>query len=160
VARVRSPGTVPAPGARYVMLACVLPIVAGGIVYLLFRDPRLWMFRWAAWIGLDGLIAAARVHSLPHGPSMPEWLLFSFPDGVWVFAGTAFFARLWHDGRWAQRLCWIGVAPAMAIGGEVGQALGLVPGTFDGTDLVSYAVAAALALGVATAAVGRARRSG
>lgn len=156
--RARPPAAVGPPGAGFVLLWCALPILAGGLVYLLFRDERLWMFRWAGWVGLDGVIAAARVHSLPHRAALPDWLLFSAPDGVWVFASTAFFARLWHDGPRVLRVLWIGIGPAMAIGGELGQALGPVPGTFDPADLAFYAGAAVLAVAVARAAEARARR--
>jgi len=147
------------PGLGFVTLYCGLPISLGGLIYLLFRDSSLLMFRWAGWLGLDGLIEAARVHSLPHAGSIPEWILFSLPDGVWVFACTAFFARLWHDGRWAARLFWIGMGSLLAIGGELGQAAGLVPGTFDWADMIFYAAAGGAALWLTQRAIRRARRA-
>jgi hypothetical protein len=133
----------------------------GGLIYLAFRDSSLLMFRWAGWIGLDGAIDSLRVHTLPHRSLLPDWVLFSVPDGVWVFACTAFFARLWHDGHWAFRVFWIGLGPALAIGGELGQlgVLGLVPGTFDVADLLFYLIATVAALWLAQRAVRRAREA-
>jgi hypothetical protein len=74
---------------------------------------------------------------------------------VWVFASTAFFTRLWHDGPWYLRAFWISLGPALAMGGELGQALGVVPGTYDPADLVFYGVSAMLAFLLASLAVRR-----
>jgi hypothetical protein len=150
---------IPGPGLGYVLVYCALPILVGGLIYLAFRDTSLLMFHWAGWIGLDSAIEAMRVHSLPHRAAIPDWVLFSVPDGVWVFACTAFFARLWHDGHWAFRVFWIGLGPALAIGGELGQLpfIGLVPGTFDPADLLFYIVSGGAALWLAQRAVQRAR---
>jgi hypothetical protein len=152
--------SIPGPGLGFVLLCCVLPVFVGGMIYLAFRDTSLLMFRWAGWLALDGAIEAMRSHTLPYRPGIPDWVLFSVPDGVWVFACTAFFARLWHDGHWAFRLFWIGLGPALAIGGELGQLpfVGLVPGTFDTADLLFYVIAAMGALAAARHATARARR--
>jgi hypothetical protein len=140
--------SIPGPGLRFVLLYCALPILVGGAIYLAFRDTSLLMFRWAGWIGLDTAVEAMRVHTMPYRPAIPDWILFSVPDGVWVFACTAFFARLWHDGPWYFRVFWIGLGPALAIGGELGQlpSIGLVPGTFDVADLLFYVLSLVAAL--------------
>mgnify|MGYP006971705643 CR=1 FL=1 len=150
---------IPGPGLGFLALYCALPILVGGLIYLAFRDTSLLMFRWAGWVGLDVVIDAMRVYTLPHRPSVPDWILFSVPDGVWVFACTAFFARLWHDGHWFFRAFWIGMGPALAIGGELGQLpfIGLVPGTFDPADLVFYVACTAAALWLVRGALSRAR---
>ena len=153
----RRAGVASPPGVRFVLVFCVAPIVVGGLIYLAFRDEHLLMFRWAEWLGFGRLITAARLYSLRHGGALPEWVLYSVPDGVWVFASTAFFTRLWHDGHWLVRAFWISLGPALAMGGELGQALGIVPGTYDPADLLFYFVAAMLAFGAAQVAVVRAR---
>jgi hypothetical protein len=135
--------------ARYFLLAVVLPIVVGGLIYILFRTDTLLMFRWADALALTGPIARGRAAVAPLLPWVPGFVLFSIPDGVWVFSATAFFARLWSDGPLWMRVLWIGAAPAMAIGGELGQIVGLVPGTFDALDLIAYAAAALGALAAA-----------
>ncbi len=135
--------------ARYFLLAVVLPIVAGGLIYILFRTDTLLMFQWAEAMSLTDLITRSRAAAAPLLPWVPGFVLFSIPDGVWVFSATAFFARLWHDGPLWQRALWIGAAPVMAIGGELGQIVGLVPGTFDVLDLLAYVAATLGALAVA-----------
>ena len=137
---------------RFLLLCGFLPILVGGLIYILFRDESLCMFTWARALGLGGLVSEARVHSLPYVGYLPEWLLFSLPDGAWVFACTAVFARLWPDGPWLLRLGWIGSGSILAIGGEIGQWFGFVPGTFDPTDMVAYALAGVTAYLLANAA--------
>ena len=134
---------------RYFLLAVVLPIVVGGLIYILFRVDTLLMFKWADALLLTETIAGWREQAAPLRPYLSDFVLFSVPDGVWVFSATAFFARLWHDGPLWMRLMWIGATPAMAIGGELGQIVGLVPGTFDMADMLAYVVATLAALWVA-----------
>lgn len=142
---------------RYLLLAVVLPIVIGGLIYVLFRTDSLLMFDWAEQLLLTDLIDRGRAVAAPLLPRVPDFVLFCVPDGVWVFSATAFFARLWHDGPLWMRACWIGITPAMAIGGELGQATGLVPGTFDVLDLLAYIIATAGALWFAQRSAAAAR---
>ena len=112
------------------------------------------MFRWAATLHLAAGLDAARALAAPLAAWIPASILFSLPDGAWVFSYVAFFARLWQDGPLWMRLGWIGLGPAMAIGGELGQLVpGFVPGTFDPLDLVAYTAATAGALAVAYSSV-------
>ena len=141
---------------RYFLLAVVLPIVVGGLIYILFRTNTLLMFEWAETLSLTDLIIAGREAAAPLLPWVPGFVLFSVPDGVWVFSATAFFARLWHDGPLWMRLGWIGAAPAMAIGGELGQIIGLVPGTFDVIDMIAYIAAGLGAVWIARISADRA----
>lgn len=134
---------------RYFLLAVLLPMVIGGLIYLLFRTDSLLMFDWAEQLSLTTLIVRARAAAAPLLPHVPAAVLFSAPDGAWVFSATSFFARLWHDGPLWMRAGWIGIAPAMAIGGELGQIVGLVPGTFDVIDMIAYVTATAGALWIA-----------
>jgi len=124
---------------------CALPILIGGLIYIFWRDESLLMFEWAEAIGLTQWVVVAREAMGPYGSWVPEWVMFSVPDGAWVYAGTAFFGRLWRDGPMWAHVGWTGIAAALAIGGELGQITGLVPGTFDWVDLVCYAVAGCIA---------------
>ena len=142
---------------RYLLLAVVLPIVIGGLIYLLFRTDSLLMFAWADQLLLTDLIVRGRAAAAPLLPHVPGFVLFSVPDGVWVFSATAFFARLWHDGPLWMRAGWIGITPAMAIGGELGQITGLVPGTYDVLDMLAYITATAGALRTAQRSAAAAR---
>ena len=131
---------------RYTLGSCALPMVLGGAIYLLFRDTGMLMFHWVDTLGLSAPLTSARAWAAPARSSLPTWLLYSVPDGAWVYSCTAFFAGLWPDGPALQRWGWISVGAVLAIGGELGQAAGLVPGTFDPADVIACALAATLAV--------------
>ena len=69
---------------------------------------------------------------------------------MWVYAGTAFFARLWRDEALLPRMCWTSVIAVLGVGSEVGQMLAVVPGTFDPVDAWLCVIGAVVAYFVAT----------
>lgn len=128
----------------FIVVHCVIPLWIGGWIYLLWRSESLLMFQWAESIGIRWFVEMGRDWFGHIGPSLPDWFLFSVPDGAWVYVATAFFGRLWRTGPLWSHVCWTSIAPALAIGGELGQIPGFIPGTFDWMDLVAYLLAAAI----------------
>lgn len=122
----------------------VLPIVLGAAVYLLWRSPRLLVFRWMEAASLDGIVAAARLWAA--GTRPPGWLLFSLPDALWVYAFTACMALIWRGRPPRQAAFWIALGPLLSVGSELAQLAGALPGTFDPADLWLSAAASALPL--------------
>jgi hypothetical protein len=106
--------------AGFLAVHVALPLLIGGGVYLLWRDPSLLMFHWLDAVGGLPALAPARAWAAPLRADLPDWLLFSVPDGAWVYACVAFFGRLWLDGPAIPRALWTGLGPALAIGGELG----------------------------------------
>ena len=127
---------------RYVAINCVLPLVIGGMIYLLWRSDDMLMFKCADAIGLSPAIYAGRGSVGAFSEWIPDIILFSLPDAVWVYSGTAFFSRLWHDAPRIVHIGWSSIFAVLAIGSEIGQLAGLVPGTFDVMDAWLCAVAA------------------
>ena len=130
-------------GRRYcsstaeLILRVVLPLGLGSLIYLAWRSEDLWVFDWVAAAGGAQRVSTLRAAFDPWLPSLPQWLVFSLPDGLWTFAGTSWIAIIWSGKRRSTpALAWIAVIPALAIGGEVGQFCGFVPGRFDLMDLV------------------------
>lgn len=112
-----------------------LPLFLGGFVYILFRSESLLMFKWFHLLGADELIHGWRIQAAQYRNSIPEFILFSIPDGVWVYSLTVFMGALWHNASLPARFFWVSIGPLLGIGGELGQILGFVPGTFDYNDL-------------------------
>ena len=122
----------------------IVPILVGGIVYLTWRSPRLLMFAWMEHLGLASFVLELRVLGAPLSPFVPDIVRFSLPDAAWAYAATSWLTYLW---RWQQHpLRWIFITfgPVAVLGGELGQLVGLVPGTFDVHDLWLSAIGAAL----------------
>jgi hypothetical protein len=133
----------------FLLIHCAIPLWIGGWIYLLFRTESLLMFRWAETLGWLDFVQDQRTQWGPLRALLPGWVLYSLPDGVWVYVSTAFFGRLWRTGPLIPHLFWTGIASALALGGEFGQALGMVPGTFSWPDVLLYVLAALVSYWVA-----------
>ncbi len=138
--------TLPRLNAGYLLAQVALPLIVGGGIYICWRVDHLFMFHWFDLMGLTTAVEATRAAAMPLRPHLPDWWLFSVPDGAWVYASVAFFGRLWRDGPLWAAAAWTGIGPALAIGGELGQIPGWVPGTFDWVDVAWYVGAAGVAL--------------
>lgn len=146
---------------RY-LLHGVLPVVAGAAIYVLFRSPRLRVFDWLQAAGLGGAVPAARAWARPAVDVLPEWLLFSAPDGLWIYGLTACLALVWRGEPGRARRLWLCLPILLGGGGELGQLAGLVPGVFDPADLLLSLAAwgAAILLNLPGATDGKAARVG
>ena len=124
-----------APGAGIgpYILHVVVPVAIGAAVYLLFRTTSLLVFEWLRSIGL--LETTLAVRGLVAGINPPEWLLYCLPDGLWVYAVTSWMILIWKRN---PPLPWLFVGVALGVGGELGQAVAIVPGTYQHLDMVFY----------------------
>lgn len=117
---------------RYLLLQCLLPLTIGGIIYLLFRkDSRQFE------IVLDnlGIISENKFFVTDH---LPDWIPYNLPDGLWLYSFITYLALVWkRAGR--LNLIFIFFVPTLfAISIEFFQYAGLVKGTFDILDVITY----------------------
>jgi hypothetical protein len=117
-----------------------VPLFLGGAVYVLFRPRSLLMFDWFDAVGLGAAIDGAR--ALASGLAVPDVILFSLPNALWLYAFAFVIRRLWPSGIGAL---WVVAPVLLGVGAELGQLVGLVPGTFDILDFSTSVVAVALA---------------
>jgi len=104
----------------------VVPLTLGVVVYIGWRSTTLLVFGWMEIVGIPVDIWRSTV-------TLPPLILYSFPDGCWVFAGTSWMFLIW------KRLnSWVAVFVLLGTGSEVGQGVGIIPGTFEWNDLTSY----------------------
>ncbi|HKP37945.1 MAG TPA: hypothetical protein VJT71_13895 [Pyrinomonadaceae bacterium] len=122
------------------------PITVGGLIYIRWRDSNLVMFQWFRRLGLDAPIAWLRTGAGPVSEGWPFWLVYSLPDGLWVYALTALMILLWRDAVSSARFVWLSLGLLLGAGSELGQLAGIVPGSFDVIDLLVCVFAAAAAL--------------
>ena len=112
----------------------VLPIAIGTAIYLGWRSTTLLVFHWMAICGIPDDVFRPHIN-------LPQPLLYSLPDGCWAFAGTSWMLLIW------RRLHpWVFVFVVLGAGGELGQALSLVPGAFEWNDIGFYIGGFAFAL--------------
>lgn len=123
-----------------------LPLVVGGLLYLLARPTGIRLFAWLEAAGLGASVGFARDVAYPIAVWLPAWLRFSLPNALWVYAFAWLLSYVWAHRPTRESVPWLLVAPGLAIGWEVGQLTGLVPGTFDVLDLAFVLGASVLAL--------------
>jgi hypothetical protein len=122
-------------------------MLLGGVIYILWRDPALLMFKWFRVLGLEPLVLQLRLESSAVEPVLPRWILYSVPDGLWVYALTAFMAHAWAGSPSSPfKTFWLSLGLVLGAGSELGQLAHVVPGTFDWTDFLICLAAASLAL--------------
>lgn len=126
---------------NFILIFVIIPMLLGGMVYITFRSDSLLMFRWFDFLGLTSLVKDMRDLFGFLIYYLPDWVIFSFPDGVWVFSLTAFMAGIWRNGPKSSRLIWCSIGPLIGIGGEVAQYFSFIKGTFDIDDLAINLIA-------------------
>ena len=106
----------------------------GGLIYIFFRSTNLLMFDWFKAVGIYNYILSFRDYI--ESCFLPNWIIYSLPDGIWIYSLTSFMIIIWGKGKnkW-EKIFWLSMGPVLGTGAEIGQFLLIVPGHFDLIDL-------------------------
>jgi len=133
----------PRPPLCRLLLHVGLPLLIGGLIYLAWRSPTLTMFRW---LNVAGVTVQPLREAVAIFPPPADLIVFSLPNALWGYALVSFFCLLWkHQYDLAARI-WIAAACTLALAAEIGQAVHIVPGTFDPLDQLTAMAAICVAL--------------
>lgn len=131
----------------FVALHVVLPVFTGAAIYTLWRSKLLLVFAWYRCVGLYEPVLLLRSHVDNAKHLIPSPILYSLPDGLWVYSFTALLRYIWRQQpEGPSRHIWSLLPVTMAVCAEVGQRFRLVPGTFDWMDMALYVAAWLLAI--------------
>ncbi len=120
-----------------------LPIIFGGLIYILFRSDSLLMFKWFEFLGLSNIIYIVRECVI--NISLVDWVRYSLPDGLWVYSFSTVLIILWNENK--TLLFYFLLIPfLLGPGVEILQFFKLFEGTFDLMDLIITIVAFSLSL--------------
>lgn len=108
------------------ILHVVVPTAFGTSVYVGWRSTNLLVFEWIDYFALNAFVFRPSI-------VLPDWLLYSFPDGCWVYATTSWMLLIWN-----RFVLWTWIAVLLAASAEFGQLLGLVQGTYQTLDVLFY----------------------
>lgn len=122
-------------------LHVVMPIVIGSFIYIMFRQDTLLVFKWIDHVGLGSFIALIRERITL---SLPAFVKYSLPDGLWAYAFAYTIYQIWQHSRKIVTHSIIFGIPCIGIGSEVLQIPHLIQGTFDFNDVIAYGLAAVL----------------
>lgn len=120
----------------------LLPMVLAALIYLMYRDGNLIVFRLADLFGLSEGVDAMRASDWVIRNRPPGFVIYSLPGAMWLYAFSGFVMILWRGvGSIRVRRCWALVPLVVAVLSEGLQWLGSTDGTFDWQDTGAYAVA-------------------
>ncbi|AWG24237.1 hypothetical protein FK004_02865 [Flavobacterium kingsejongi] len=122
------------------ILGHLSPLFIGGMIYILFRKSSLIMFSWIDNVEIQQEINSLRNHRLYFQNKMPEWIMFSLPDGFCVFSYMNLMFLLWNNQMNIKNSFWLLIIPIVAILSELEQLITLIPETFYMKDLVMYVI--------------------
>lgn len=128
------------------ILRSFLPLLLGFSIYLLFRPYDLLVYRWLNTPDLISFINEARFFVNVSDFDVPDFIVFSLPDGLWIFSYVSFQQYIWKSKITKHSLMWILGLPFLAICHEFMQLIDYLPGTFDIFDIISYIFGTLLAI--------------
>ncbi|HSO32824.1 MAG TPA: hypothetical protein VLT33_09910 [Labilithrix sp.] len=146
-----APGPARGTASRALFLVA-LPLALGVVAYAAWRSDDVRIVSWLTRLSPGG-VQSARSGGAALG--VPRVIVGIVPDLAWAFAFGAALALVWRGRAGRQRTAWIAAGGGVALACELGQAWGLVPGTFDPLDLLAIAVG--YVAGVALSGRGTAR---
>lgn len=111
----------------------------GGLIYIIFRSSDLLMFKWISFFHLNQIVFFFRSFIFWKN-IFPKWVIYSLPDGLWMFSGTSLILNVWGNSINKQSIFWILMIPFIAILFEFLQLIHLMRGTFDIIDIVIYLI--------------------
>lgn len=116
----------------------VIPLIIGGLIYLSFRSDTLKMFQWIDNSSFGTMIENLRNTTITFRQHLPNWFLFSLPDGLWIFSYISTMMFIWNYELKKSSIIWILLVPFIGFLSEFGQLLKFVSGTFDKIDVLFY----------------------
>jgi len=130
------------------LFLALIALIGGSFLYVGFRADSLLMFSWAKSLNLSWLVDNTRATAGRAEIMHDMHLIFSFPYALWVTSFCCFVGAVWHQDRSTGAMVWRFTAPVIAIGSELLQLVGLLPGTFDVIDLFALVIASIVGISV------------
>ena len=120
----------------------MMALSVGGMIYVFFRPESIIMFRWFPFLGV--IHKQVSVFSTIH---LPDFLVYSIPDGLWLFSYILLIGVIWNF-NYHRCIFLTMLLPVYAISHELLQLYHLVPGYFDILDFVVYIIATLVGISV------------
>lgn len=119
------------------VLFSVVSVLLGGLIYLLLRPTAPKFFETLSLIVPGEWLDSLRANTLNLGLVLPDWFLYSLPNGLWAFSYTLLTTTIWAQHQSPIKYFWYTSIPVLVFGFEFLQYFGLIRGTFSIPDLVA-----------------------
>ena len=120
-------------------LLVFLPLLLGVIIYLLYRSKNLFYYNFIHFLNINGYVLFAREVATLYRKLFPTWVIYSLPDGLWLFSTGAVF--LIARKKYLLHFFWFLFIYLFVVGGEFVQKYygghGTPIGTYDKTDIIA-----------------------
>ena len=122
-----------------ILIFVIIPLLIGGMIYLLTRSDSLVMFDWLKKFELLEKITVIRsefnIKNL-----LQNWIIYNFPAWIWTFSLTVLLGIIWNCKINKESLMVLLIPSLLSILSEIFQKINLLNGTFDYADLFFYLV--------------------
>lgn len=115
-----------------------LTLTFGCLIYVLFRSDSLKRHVWFDKLYCLGILKDIRAVAMEFVDVVPNWMLYSLPDGLWLSSCISLILIIWKNKMTKGSLFLIFSMPVIAFLSEAGQFFKIIPGTFDWMDLAMY----------------------
>lgn len=121
---------------RVCIILSAASLLAGGIIYTLFRPSEALFLNWPHAFELSRWINLIRKESLQFTSHFPNWVVYSLPNAFWAFAYALLITAIWSGSISRLKYFWTTSIPLLVYGYEILQYFRVIPGTFCIQDLV------------------------
>jgi hypothetical protein len=118
------------------ILVAFIPLIIGGIIYIIYRTENLKMFNWFKKIGILNIIRSIRNSEVIKNIKIKDWIIYSLPDALWLLSLNFTILIFWKYKITKHSIIWIIIIIIVGIYSEIGQYINKIPGTFDKRDLI------------------------
>lgn len=115
-------------------------VLLGGIIYMLYRSSDVIAIQWMSSIGMERWIQEIRSPEPGSHLLLPQWMIYSLPNGLWALAYAMIISYIWIGHRSWLKWVWLSTIPMLVYGFEMLQYMKIVPGTFCREDLLSASI--------------------
>lgn len=113
-----------------------IPIVIGGLLYLLVRSKPPIIAEWLYHTQIGNALKIYQIAGVVEVKLLPAWIIYNLPDALWSFSFTYCILALWNFTVKKTNAFWVFCVPLLSIALELGQLSVICTGTFDFADLV------------------------
>jgi len=121
------------------ILHVFVPVFLGALIYILFRKESLTIFMWIDNISLLDEVMILRNISSGVKEKIPPIVLYSLPDGIWVYSATYLMIMIWEkDLTYIPAWIWISLPFICSIIAELLQLGHIIEGQYCSYDMLFY----------------------
>jgi len=124
---------------KHIILFVVLPILFGGLIYILTRQDSLLMFDWFNKIGIGENIASLRYENNLEN-YLQNWIIYNSPAWIWTFSLTVLLGIIWNYRVDKESILILLIPIILGVVYEISQKKEIINGTFDSVDIICYII--------------------